>query len=254
MTDSNGYIKLYKKMLKWEWYDDINTKILFVHCLLKANWDATKWHGIELQAGQFVTSLSSLSKETTLSVQQVRTALEHLELTGEITSKSQSKFRVITVNSWSQYQGDNKQPNRKITSKQQTSNKQVTTDEEYKEDKEIKEDINIDVTKKYIYGEFRHVKLTNKERDKLFEDFGEEATLEAIRFLDEYKERKGYTSKNDNLTLRKWVFDAVKRDKAQAGQSSSASANPKAHNFEERDYDYAALESELFGNGGQTDG
>lgn len=69
--------------------------------------------------------------------------------------------------------------------------------------------------KKNIYGEYKHVRLTDKERDRLFNDYGEQETLEAIKFLDEYKQRKGYKSKDDNLTLRKWVFDAVKKEKGQ---------------------------------------
>ena len=124
---ADPFVKLYKKMLKWEWYDDINTCRLFIHCLLKANWEPTKWHGVELQPGQFVTSLATLAKETRLSVQQVRTALDHLESTSEITSNSQSKYRIITVNSWNQYQASNKQPNKQVTNNQQTINKQVTT-------------------------------------------------------------------------------------------------------------------------------
>ena len=119
------FIKLYKKMLKWEWYDDTNTKILFLHCLLKANWEKTKWHGVEILPGQFITSLPNLAKETHLTVMQVRTALKHLNSTGEITDKGQSKYRVITINNWDQYQGNNRQPNRQVTDKQQTSNRQV---------------------------------------------------------------------------------------------------------------------------------
>ena len=252
-SNNNGYIKIFRGLLKWEWYDDTNTVRLFLHCLLKANWEIKKWHGIEIEAGQFVTSLATLSKETCLSIQQVRTALEHLESTGEITNKSQSKFRVITVNNWSCYQGSNKVSNKQITNKQQgeqqTNNKQVTTTKEYKE---IKEEKNIN-NKKYIYGEFRHVKLTDEERDRLFKDYGEAETLEAIKFLDEYKERKGYTSKNDNLTLRKWVFDAVKRDKTQFGSTSTTAKNTKIHNFDEREYDFAALEQEIL-KGGQSNG
>ena len=122
-----GYIKLYKKMLKWEWYDDTNTKILFLHCLLKANWCPTKWHGVELQPGQFITSLATLAKETRLSVRQVRVALDHLIMTNEVTSKSQSKYRIITVNSWNEYQGNDKQNDKQVTSKRQASDKQVTS-------------------------------------------------------------------------------------------------------------------------------
>ena len=66
---------------------------------------------------------------------------------------------------------------------------------------------------KNTYGEYKHVRLTERERDRLFNDYGEQETLEAITYLDEYKQRKGYKSKDDNLTLRKWVFDAVKREK-----------------------------------------
>ena len=201
------FIKLYKKMLDWEWYDDTNTKILFLHCLLKANWKSGSWHGISYDPGQFITSLETLSVETHLSVMQVRTALQHLISTSEITSKQQGKCRIITVNNWNLYQGDNKQPNKQITRRQQDDNKVVTTDKEYKEDKELKE-------VKNIYGEYRHVRLTEAEWDKLCNEYGNEKTREAIKYLDEYIEMKGYKAKSHYLAMRKWVFNAVKEDKA----------------------------------------
>lgn len=129
-----GFIKISRKLLKWEWYDDINTCRLFLHCLLKANWKQTKWHGIVLQPGQFVTSLPSLAKETKLSIQNVRTSLSHLKSTGELTDKGYSKYRVITVNNWSLYQ----ETNRQLTDNQQTTNRQLTSAKEYKEKKEGK--------------------------------------------------------------------------------------------------------------------
>lgn len=33
----NGYIKLYRSLLDWEWYDDTVTKCLFLHLLLTVN-------------------------------------------------------------------------------------------------------------------------------------------------------------------------------------------------------------------------
>lgn len=141
----NEYVKLFRKMLRWEWYTDISTKVLFIHCLLKANWRDTKWRGMDIKRGQFVTSLSSLSKETGLSVQQVRTALEHLQVTGELTSKTYAKFRVLTVNFYTDYQSANKVSNKQTTSRatsnQQATNKQATTDIRiYKNIQEDKED------------------------------------------------------------------------------------------------------------------
>lgn len=133
------FIKLYKKMLRWEWYDDTNTKILFLHILLRANWEAGSWHGINYGVGEFITSLQTLADETHLSVQQVRTALQHLISTGEVTSKQQGKARIIAVNNWCQYQESNKVSNKKPTRSQQDGNKVVTTDKEYKEREERKE-------------------------------------------------------------------------------------------------------------------
>ena len=224
---AEAFIKLHRKMLDWEWFDNFNVFRLFMYCLLKANWKRTKWHGIEVEAGQFITSLSTLSDETGLTIQQVRTALSHLKSTGELTDYQQGKYRIITVNNWGSYQGDNRVDNREITGYQQDDNnlitgcqqddnRMVTTDKEYKEYKELKESKEVEEgkDKKHIYGEYRHVRLTDREMDRLVNDYGEQETHAAIKYLDEYKQRKPYKSKDDNLTLRKWVFDAVKEDKA----------------------------------------
>ena len=132
------FIKLYKKMLKWEWYDDTNTKVLFLHCLLRANWQETSWHGVTLKPGQFITSLPNLAKETGLSVRQVRVAIDHLKMTGEVADKSFNKFRIITVVKWDDYQSVDRQNDRQVTGKRQADDRQVTADKEYKEYKNNK--------------------------------------------------------------------------------------------------------------------
>jgi hypothetical protein len=127
MTNENGWITLYRKITEWEWYTDINTCHLFIYCLLKANHKTKNWRGIKIKRGTFITSLDTISKETGLSVNQVRTAIKKLESTNEITSKPTNKNRLITVINYSNYQDDNKQDNKQITNKQQTNNKQITT-------------------------------------------------------------------------------------------------------------------------------
>lgn len=69
---------------------------------------------------------------------------------------------------------------------------------------------------RHKHGEYGHVYLTDKQMIKLVKDYGQELTDEAIKYLDEYIQRKGYKCKDYNLTLRKWVFDAVKRENKQA--------------------------------------
>ena len=66
---------------------------------------------------------------------------------------------------------------------------------------------------KHRNGEFHHVMLTDAEIGKLEADLGKEMTAECIAYLDEYIERKGYKAKSHYLTIKKWVVDAVKREK-----------------------------------------
>ena len=128
----------------------------------------------------------------------------------------QSNYRIITVNNWGVYQTEGRPTGRPRADQGQTEGKPRATDKEYKEYKELKESKEVEEgkDKKHIYGEYRHVRLTDREMDRLVNDYGEQETHAAIKYLDEYKQRKPYKSKDDNLTLRKWVFDAVKEDKA----------------------------------------
>lgn len=63
---------------------------------------------------------------------------------------------------------------------------------------------------KETFGEYRNVKLTDSEYNRLAGDYGEDLRNEAIKFFDEYIEEKGYKSKSHNLAIRRWVIDAVK--------------------------------------------
>lgn len=123
------FIKLYDKILKWEWYRDTNTFRLFMHLLLKANYKDVSFKGHKILRGQLVTSLTSLSADTSLSVRQVRDSLEHLKMTGEVTSKAYSKYRVITIVRYDEYQSNDKQNDSQVTSrtagKRQADDKQI---------------------------------------------------------------------------------------------------------------------------------
>lgn len=63
---------------------------------------------------------------------------------------------------------------------------------------------------KHKYGEYTNVLLTDEEIKKLYSDFGAKESDEAIKFLDEYIEMKGYKAKSHYLALRNWVFNAIK--------------------------------------------
>lgn len=121
------FIQIQRKILDWEWYSDINTKVVFLHLLFTCNFKEAKWRWKIVKPWQKITSLSHLANETCLSVQQVRTAIEKLKSTWEITHESTSDYTMLTLNNWDIY---NKQDNKRITNEQQTNNKRITTIEE----------------------------------------------------------------------------------------------------------------------------
>src|SRR3990167_268088 len=99
-----SFIKLHRKITEWEWYTDANTNRLFMHLLLKANFKSNRWQGVEILPGQLVTGRKVLADELKLSEQEIRTSLNKLKSTNEITIKSTNKFSIVTVCKWLDYQ------------------------------------------------------------------------------------------------------------------------------------------------------
>lgn len=165
--NDNEYIKLFRKMINWEWYTDINTKVLFVHILLKANWKDGRWKGIAYKRGQLIASIGTLAKETGLTYDQVRTALKHLQDTKEITYEKIAKGGIITVVEYNDYQDVPTDIPRKNTHKSQASPTDVPrTSQQYKNIKNSKEDKE---DKKYI-GAVRYFP-NDDELEETFHDF-----------------------------------------------------------------------------------
>lgn len=133
----NGYIKLLRKFLNWEWYTNQNTKDLFIHCLLKANWEDKKFEGMIIKRGSFITSLDKLSNELGFSISQLRTALRHLISTNDLAIKTTNKYRVITVINYDTYQVVDKQNDNQLANNSQANDNQLATTNKLKEEKEI---------------------------------------------------------------------------------------------------------------------
>ena len=127
----SGYIKLYRSLLNWEWYDDINTKTVFLHLLLTVNIAKRQWHGITVPCGSRVSSYAVLAKETRLTERQVRTAISHLETTGELTRYKYPNFTVFAINNYDKYQlltdetTGQRQGNDKVATGQRQQNKKI---------------------------------------------------------------------------------------------------------------------------------
>jgi len=165
----SGFIKLQRKILEWEWYDDIPTKTLFIHLLLKANFKDKTWRGILIKRGEFLTGRKELSKETGLSEQQIKTALNKLKLSQEIAVTTTNKFSIIKVENYCDYQDKKIDSNQQIeqpTTNDQTTIKQqsTTTKNEKKEKKEVNSLIESQF--KELWNEYKilHTPKGNKEK------------------------------------------------------------------------------------------
>lgn len=101
---SKSFITLNRQILEWEWYTDANTMRLFIHCLLKANWKDKNWKGMVVHRGTFVTSQDNLSDQLNLSRKQIQLSFKKLIETGEITKKGHSKYTLVTIVKYDDYQ------------------------------------------------------------------------------------------------------------------------------------------------------
>jgi hypothetical protein len=129
----SGWIKMHRQILNWEWYNDPNTFRVFLHLILKANHKEKRYKGMELSVGSVVTSREILAIETGLSVQKIRTCLERLKTTSEITIKTNTQGTVIQVVKYKDYQIVTNE----ITEEQPTNNQQITTNNKEKKERSI---------------------------------------------------------------------------------------------------------------------
>ena len=143
LSNMTGWVKLHRSLLEWEWYDDHNAKMLFLHCLLMANHKDSSYKGQVVKRGTFLTGFDLLSRQLGVSVRQIRTAMKKLESTGELTRIATNKGQAVTVVEYDKYQsGDSKATSKmssSVTDERQASDKQATTN---KNDKNVENDKN----------------------------------------------------------------------------------------------------------------
>lgn len=94
---SEGFIKLSRSLLEWDWHDEPKTGYLYIIMLLLANHEETLWRGEKLLRGQLLTGRRQLSIASGLTEDEVRTALGHLKKTGHVIVTAKSKYSVITL-------------------------------------------------------------------------------------------------------------------------------------------------------------
>ena len=220
------YIKLSRKILEWEWWDDINTCRLFIYCLLKANWKDGRFKGMVIPKGSFVSSIPKMSDETSLTIREIRTAISHLKSTGEVTCKSYAKYTVFTVKNYCEYQQSDLQNDRQATDKRHSNDMLTTTIEEYKEGKNNKkEDTNVS-KKKFVPPTVEEVRAYCQERGN---------KVDPQAFVDHYTSNGWMVGKNKmkswKAAVGTWERSSLQSREAPAQKKYDANKGMMTSNY-----------------------
>lgn len=186
-----GYVKLFRSIKQWEWHDEPATLSLFIHCLAMANHKPTKWRGITIERGTFVSSRAKLMDMTGLSERAFRTALDRLKESGTVSSKSTNKYTIYKVENYDSYQDDVQQSDQQETQQasQQTSSKRHTN-------KKLKNEKNEEEVKE-------KKKKEKFEPKRMIEDYTQDPSLREalLDFLDFRKSAKAAVSTKRQMEL-----------------------------------------------------
>lgn len=245
----NGWIKLHRKILDWEWFTSPSTLQLFIYLLLRANKEDKKWRGILIKRGQLVTSVATISEETKLSTQQVRTSLNRLKSTNEITSKTTNRFTLVTVCKYESYQlYEEVEQQTKQQALQQTNNKQITNKQQ-----QLKNNKNIRKNKKESI-------LTNVRIDEKATDAPVVATTTTddmeLRKEKFYQSLVPYVAKYGKDMVRAfydyWTEKTYGGRKMRFEKQQAFEISKRLATWQKHDLSYANRDNTRFGQSGST--
>lgn len=245
----NGWIKLHRKILDWEWFTSPSTLQLFIYLLLRANKEDKKWRGILIKRGQLVTSVATISEETKLSTQQVRTSLNRLKSTNEITSKTTNRFTLVTVCKYESYQlYEEVEQQTKQQALQQTNNKQITNKQQ-----QLKNNKNIRNNKKESI-------LTNVRIDEKATDAPVVATTTTddmeLRKEKFYQSLVPYVAKYGKDMVRAfydyWTEKTYGGRKMRFEKQQAFEISKRLATWQKHDLSYANRDNTRFGQSGST--
>ncbi|MBR6656561.1 MAG: hypothetical protein IKL18_00090 [Oscillospiraceae bacterium] len=166
MSEPTTFVKISRSLPNWEWYKDANTMRVFIHLLIKANYNEGNFKGVLIKRGEVVTSYKSIADELGITEKNARTAINHLKQTGSVASTKYSKFQVIKLNNYDKFQSS-RQADWQASGRQTAGNGQASgNNQRNKESKKLRnKEINSISTKNFVPPTLEEVKAYCSERN-----------------------------------------------------------------------------------------
>lgn len=201
MNYKDNWVKISRNILYWEWYTDVKVKTLFLHLILECNYINKSWRGINIDRGQLITGRKKLSVKTGLSEQEVRTSLNKLISTKEITIERVNSHTLITLVNYNNWQSV-------VNDSQPLINQQSTTNQpQLKKEKKERKKINISTTTEKLKRNFNLINKISKECN-----IDKEEVMNKINLFVNYLEiTQKDTHKNDNDLYKHFMSWFIKR-------------------------------------------
>lgn len=103
-----GWVKLHRKLLEWEWYQDAHMVHLLVHLLLTASHENREYKGLTIKRGQVATTTKELAETLGTSRTSIWRRLKRLEVERFVKLEVKQKETVITICKYDSYQENKK--------------------------------------------------------------------------------------------------------------------------------------------------
>lgn len=101
-------MKLHRKLLEWEWYEDAHMVHLLVHLLLTASHEDKEYKGLTIKRGQLATTTKELAETLGTSRTSIWRRLKRLEVERFVKLEVKQKETVITICKYDSYQENKK--------------------------------------------------------------------------------------------------------------------------------------------------
>ena len=137
MANTNGFVKLHRKMLDNPVVcKDADHLAIWIWLLLNAVWDeydvTFAGERLTLKAGQLTTGRKKIADALHISESKVQRTLKEFESEHQIEQRTDRQCRLITIVSWDKYQVAEQRNEQRVNNDRTTSEQRVNTNKESK--------------------------------------------------------------------------------------------------------------------------